>query len=359
MLCALLLCVGLFSVTAHAKAVGVPKFHITQSISVTHGNYWVMEQYTFTPRNNIQESDDIWFSQLTQSNSTPLIINSTLHFQPENSDVFIKCEGEVNLTIKYTQFRFVLCDASGKCTHYYTPDTVRILLAYTDGTFEYVDNVTRDTANYSATFTPLKDVAYFQLIGIKNFTPTNGTSFKPGGYFGECGTGDNGYEVFIETETEEVGLLKGITGWLQGIKDGITNLFNSIAELPTKLWEKISEGLKSLFVPSESDMVAYKDKWDELLSSRFGAVYEVGNIMTESWDSVMNADQTNSIEFPSATINLPGGNEFSFGGYTVQVVPNGFSAIIVAVKAIVAIVCTVAFVNGMRKRYDEVMGVEQ
>ena len=72
----------------------------------------------------------------------------------------------------------------------------------------------------------------------------------------------------------------------------------------------------------------------------------------------MQADETDTIEFPQASINLSG-TPFTFGGYSVKIVPEGFGVLVTAIKSIVAIVCTVAFVNGMRKRYDEIMGVEQ
>ena len=76
------------------------------------------------------------------------------------------------------------------------------------------------------------------------------------------------------------------------------------------------------------------------MSSRFGAVYQVVNIMTDSWDGIMQADQTDTISFPQATLNFSG-TSFSFGGYDVKIVPDGFGVLVTAIKSIVAIVCTV------------------
>lgn len=159
--------------------------------------------------------------------------------------------------------------------------------------------------------------------------------------------------------SEESGLLKGIIEWLKGIKDGITNLFDSIAELPSKLWQLISDGLKSLFMPSEDFIIQFKDDIDSILEEKLGAVYQVVNIMLESWDSITANDQSNTITIPQTTINLPQGNSFSFGGVSVPIVPNGFDFLATAIKTIVGIVCTIMAVNGLRKKYDEVMGVEQ
>lgn len=139
----------------------------------------------------------------------------------------------------------------------------------------------------------------------------------------------------------------------------LENIFDSITELPGKLWTLISDGLKSLFVPSEDDMVEYKDKWDELLSERFGAVYQAASVIVDFLDDLQDSTQTSSISVPVVTIPLLDGEEFSFGGFDVTIVPDRFTFLVVSARAIVGVVCTFLFVNGLRKRYDEVMGVEQ
>jgi hypothetical protein len=159
------------------------------------------------------------------------------------------------------------------------------------------------------------------------------------------------FKMSVDIETKEESLLGGILGWIQ-------NLFDAIVNLPANIWAFFEDGLVGLFVPSEDALVEYMDKWDELFSSRFGAVYDVVHVMTDSWGGIMNADETNTVAFPSATINFSG-TPFTFGGYDVKIVPEGFEWLATSVKLIVGIACTVLFVNGMRKRYDELMGVEQ
>lgn len=208
-----------------------------------------------------------------------------------------------------------------------------------------------------------------------------GTKFNPVSYLsGSTGLSANS-EIFIGTtddsnmllnvslQSEEAGLLAGLIGWVTNIfnkitdgfdamVDGFANIGTWFAELPGKLWSLIEDGLKSLFVPDDEYMISYSDNWDQLLSERLGAVYEVANIVSDSWDGIMNADQTNTVSIPVVSIPLPGGNNFQFGGYDVKIVPDGFSVLVTALKLIVGIVCTFGFVNGLLKRYDEVMGVE-
>lgn len=150
-----------------------------------------------------------------------------------------------------------------------------------------------------------------------------------------------------------------IGNWLKNLFDSIIEGFSNIgkwfAELPSKLWEVISNGLKNLFVPDNEYMVDYSTNWDNMLSDRLGAVYQVVNVIDDFWQNVQTADQVNTINMPLVSIPLPEGNIFSFGGYDVKIVPDGFGFVVDSLKLIIGIVCTTMFINGLKKRYDEVM----
>lgn len=135
----------------------------------------------------------------------------------------------------------------------------------------------------------------------------------------------------------------------------LRQILDTIINLPSKLWELISDGLKSLFVPDEQFMTDYSDKWNELLEDRFGAVFQAVNIIFGCWDDISAADQTNTIDMPEVTIPLPEGNSFTFGGFAVQIVPDGFDFLVGSVKMIIGIVCTALFLNGLKSRYNEIM----
>lgn len=244
-----------------------------------------------------------------------------------------------------------------------------IYLYYADGTGQSIsaDVQTGDynghtVLDVSFSLNPEKDVKTFL---ITMYGKINNADYGLGGYkkfessVGEAQDGVEWITPIIDVETKTEGLLSGILGKLQEVKDNISNVITSITELPQKIWSFIENGLKSLFVPDEQYIVEYKDKWDTLLENKLGAVYEVANVTFESWDRVQASDEQDTIEMPEVTIPLPEDNEFSFGGYDVKIVPDGFEFLATAVKMITAVVCTLAFVNGLRKRYDEVMGVEQ
>lgn len=132
--------------------------------------------------------------------------------------------------------------------------------------------------------------------------------------------------------------------WLSGIADGITSL-------P----DKIMEGIKGLFIPDADAMAAQQEKWSQLLVEHFGAVYDSVEILDEIADAFSLQDVQEEIEFPSVAIPLAG-EEFVFGGWMVDVVPDGFEFLIEVLKKVVDIVCTIAFVQAMRNKYDNVLG---
>lgn len=139
------------------------------------------------------------------------------------------------------------------------------------------------------------------------------------------------------------------------IQNQITNIGNDLAALPDKVGEKITDkigdSIKGLFVPSETDIRAVKEKWSLLLSDRFGAVYESASVIDGIIDAFVYEGDMETITFPSVTVDLAG-TPFTFGGWEVDVVPERFRFLTTTSKLITSIVCTVLFVNGMKKKLE-------
>lgn len=196
-------------------------------------------------------------------------------------------------------------------------------------------------------------------------------------------TPDDGATTFrtemIHIETTEVssnGLLSSIIEWIKSIYEGIVNLpskianslktfFDNIVNAVTNIGNLIKnaivdlgnfliDGIKNLFIPSEEDITKMKDKWDTLLSDRFGALYQVASLISD-YASAFTEQNKNTITFPSVSIPLAGA-EFTFGGWEVQIVPDGFEIVFDTLKLITSILATFLFVNGMKKRFDKLLG---
>lgn len=287
-----------------------------------------------------------------------------LTLQYEDGEPLFKKDRNSKITLHNAFLSMYISNTDNKYSKYDRDiEQVRLLLHYTDGSTEYIDDVviekpTDGLFNFTVEFNPGKDVAKAEFVTFNQHKlPTKySTDSKVEIHVGEVT--DPALALSITIQSEEAGLLTSVIEWLKGIKEGITGVFNTLKELPSVLWNYIQNGLQRLFTPSEDFIVTFKDDMDSMLSDKLGAVYEVVDITFDSWDSIKTFDETNTINFPSATINL-GKDSFTFGGYTVQIVPDGFDIIVGVLKSIIGIVCTVAFVNGLRKRYDELMGVEK
>lgn len=58
---------------------------------------------------------------------------------------------------------------------------------------------------------------------------------------------------------------------------------------------------------------------------------------------------------PEVTVNFSD-TSFSFGGYEVSIIPDGFDVLVTAVKGITSIVCTFLFINSLRNKYEKLIG---
>lgn len=122
----------------------------------------------------------------------------------------------------------------------------------------------------------------------------------------------------------------------------------------------IKISIKGLFVPREMFMEEYSNSWHELISTRFGAVAEVSGVLYDFFDSIVaySGSEQNTISVPAVTLPLPDNASYTFGGFDVEIVNEKFIFLQNAVKVLAGILATFSFVYGLRKRYDEVMGVE-
>lgn len=137
------------------------------------------------------------------------------------------------------------------------------------------------------------------------------------------------------------------------IKEGIQSVIDSIVALPGKIWDTFSTGLHDLFIPSSEAITVFKDDMLAIFADHFGALYDCVDIL-EDYVSQMNVTTvTETITFPEVTLDL--GEPFTFGGWTVDVVPDGFGFLFDSLKWLIDAICTLAFINTMRERFDDLM----
>lgn len=223
------------------------------------------------------------------------------------------------------------------------------------------------------------DVYYFHLyyaydgllaynVSSSNFNNSNITVTR---YYGFDYSDFN-----FKTEDKTQGLLGSIIEWIKSIYEGIVNLpskiasglkafFDNIVNAVTNIGNLIKNalvdlgnflinGIKNLFIPSDEDITNMQQQWNTLLENRFGALYQVIQLI-DDYASAFNSQSKGTITFPSVTIPLAG-SEFTFGGWEVQVVPSGFDVLFNAIKLITSVLATVFFVNGLKNRFEKLVG---
>lgn len=313
---------------------------------------------TITPNNGVQEYDGEKEYNITGNSNFSYYYT---RYKVRNVDGSIFIPRGRKATIKLNNAYHSLY-YKPKNIYVREPTEVRVYVSYTNNTGEYFEDVeymqTRydTTIDFSFEFTPEYDVSYIEFQVDCDYTfDTSGIVVA---YLGEV-TGDVGFNLFLEQQSEESGLLSGLIEWVKEIFNKVGDIWDAIVELPAKLWEKIQNGLMSLFVPSDEYLTEYKDRFDTMLQEKLGAVYQVLDLTFDGWDRIQMSDETDIIDFPEVTIPLPDNEEFTFGGQEVQIVPDGFDILVTAVKTIVGMCCTILFVNGLRNRYEEIMGVEK
>lgn len=169
----------------------------------------------------------------------------------------------------------------------------------------------------------------------------------------------------IETDIQEVqqavanvsDKVDHVSDLLEGVEDQMeesNNKLGQIVEDIKSLPERIMDGIKGLFVPDAESMAEQQEKWNQLLSDRFGAVYEAGEITNEIAAAFSLQDVKDTITFPTVTVPL-GEVDWTFGGWEVDVVPDGLEFLIDILKKIIDIVCTFAFINAMKNRFDRTL----
>lgn len=332
------------------------------------GKNGIGSSFSYTTGNGQTEKTAQNYSTNKAYLNTSNKLQQYLIVRPLNGGIIAESKIKTTITLENVYTSYLL---SGDTHVYaYSPNYVQFEIYYIDGTTEFVTGSILGTTSdfektYKVTFTPDKDVKHFVLrvqTPLYETIPDGWDSFGITAYSGET-NGDGRIKLTVDQPSEEAGLLEGIWGSLASGFDNLSQKLQSVVDtitnLPSKIWEFIENGLKSLFVPDEEYIEDYKSRWDTFLADKLGAVYQVVQITYGAWEDISLADTKNEIDFPKVTIPLPDNEKFSFGGMKVQIVPDKFNGIVDTLKIIVGIACTIMFVNGLRKRYDEVMGVEK
>ena len=249
--------------------------------------------------------------------------------------------------------------------------TFTVKLFSSSGSLEYITptNVTKTLSNGRFSFSvevpevPF-DVYYFQINMYETSFPFGGSrpssysSWKRNILFDDL-TSQN-----IKIIPEEKGLLTSmldlLTELFNKISEGFNNVINSILELPSKIAQAMRDVLSYMFVPSDEYIQYGFQNFDDILTSKFGVLWEVPEVIidfcTDIYDVLSADEDIRVIDFPIVSIPLGNGVVLEFGGWKVSLYNSDFSFVYDAIWMISAFIGTILFINGLRKRYDKLLG---
>lgn len=187
----------------------------------------------------------------------------------------------------------------------------------------------------------------------------------------------DGYIATLQYPTVEIGLLNGIIAMLQSIWEAVSSLpallgsildvvsslpgiiaewFSSCIDAILSLPQLIMDGIYNLFVPSQDDLSGLYDDFEDLMTGKLGAVWQVFDIVLGVFQGLMTTSENGSIHFPGISVNLPEGLFVILPESDVAIWPDGFGALEVAVRTGVTAVIVLAWCNGLLKKMGDFLG---
>lgn len=139
---------------------------------------------------------------------------------------------------------------------------------------------------------------YFVMYSANSSTPTTNSNNSTSGWFNQL------FDWLSD-------IRDGISNVVSGISSGFSNVVNAITSLP----QKISDAIKSLFVPSDEQLEELRTSFNNLLETKLGFVYQAGSLVDGVLDAVFEAvDNPNY----NASFTIPAFPAFHAGGTAVQ-----------------------------------------
>ena len=142
------------------------------------------------------------------------------------------------------------------------------------------------------------------------------------------------------------------------VVDKLTTFQSSMENYLDQLPARIAEEIAKIFKPTEGKFEAAKDESQELAEEKLGAVYQSAVVIDQIAGAFTVQTPQTSIVIPLVSVEVLPGVPFEFGGWDVPIVPVGLEFLIDTLKYVIDIVCTLAFLNGMKRRLDGFFGGE-
>lgn len=163
-------------------------------------------------------------------------------------------------------------------------------------------------------------------------------------------------------------LKNSLSSWLSDIKVSFIGGTDSDGVIHKSLWENIADSLMNLFVPTEGYITEKMGELDDIAKQNLGALYQSAELSLDFirmfFDVDDNAEAVISMpawkfKIGEQTFQLFEGQDYSFEWVKVNTPDNLLYELYHAYIGFMYLVCVIAFIAYLRRKYDLVFGGEQ
>lgn len=149
-----------------------------------------------------------------------------------------------------------------------------------------------------------------------------------------------------------------ITDLMDETKQGFTDVKKGITDLPGKMGEM----LQGLIVPDSEKVSGKFEEFNSLAEEKLGVIYQVPDMVISMGQSVVSGavEQKGEMTLPKFEIIMPATNQSRAGErltvweeYTFPIWPEGTEVIHTAVQTATSLVCVIAMINSIKRKYED------
>lgn len=166
-----------------------------------------------------------------------------------------------------------------------------------------------------------------------------------------------------QTITDKLTAVKDdIVGGITDLKETTTQGFKDVVQGITDLPGKIGEMLQGLIVPDSEKVSGKFEDFNNLAEEKLGVIYQVPEMVIGMGQSIVSGavEQKGEMTLPKFEIIMPATNQSRAGErltvweeYTFPIWPEGTEVIHTAVQTATSLVCVIAMINSIKRKYEE------
>lgn len=154
----------------------------------------------------------------------------------------------------------------------------------------------------------------------------------------------------------------GIIGSITDLKETTTQGFKDVVQGITDLPGKIGEMLQGLIVPDSEKVSGKFEEFNGLAEEKLGVIYQVPEMVIGMGQSIVSGavEQKGEMTLPKFEIIMPATNQSRAGErltvweeYTFPIWPEGTEVIHTAVQTATSLICVIAMINSIKRKYEE------